>query len=81
MDSWDHFESLGCRIGEEPFFYVSILFLGSVKGMQNRGKSRNRGLFFKLIGFFSLYFDILNTVLRIEVIFNANNVYDTAIPP
>ena len=28
--SWDHFGSLGCRIGECPFFYVSILFLGSV---------------------------------------------------
>ena len=33
MDSWDHFGSLGCRIGEGPFFYVSILFLGSVLSM------------------------------------------------
>ena len=30
MESWVHFGSLGCRTGEDPFFYVSILFLGSV---------------------------------------------------
>ena len=28
--SWDYFGSLGCRIGECPFLYVLILFLGSV---------------------------------------------------
>ena len=31
LGSWDHFGSLGCRIGECPFFYDSILFLGSVQ--------------------------------------------------
>ena len=30
LGSWDHFGSLGCRIGECPFRYVLILFLGSV---------------------------------------------------
>ena len=30
LGSWDHFGSLGCRIGEGPFFYVSTLFLWSV---------------------------------------------------
>ena len=30
LGSWGHFCSLGCRIGECPFRYVSILFLGSV---------------------------------------------------
>ena len=28
--SWDDFRSLECRIGEGPFFYVSILSLDSV---------------------------------------------------
>ena len=31
LGSWVHFRSLGCRIGEGSFFYVSTLFLGSVK--------------------------------------------------
>ena len=30
LGSWDHFGSLGCRMGECPFFHVSILLLGSV---------------------------------------------------
>ena len=30
LGSWDHFGSLGFRIGECPFFCVSILLLGSV---------------------------------------------------
>ena len=30
LGSWDHFFSLGCRIGECPFRYVLVLFLGSV---------------------------------------------------
>ena len=30
LGSWDHFESLRCKIGEFPLFYVSILFLSSV---------------------------------------------------
>ena len=32
---WDHFGSLGCRIGECPFFYISILLLGSVGNAKN----------------------------------------------
>ena len=30
LGSWDHFGSLGCRIGECPFSYDLILLLGSV---------------------------------------------------
>ena len=30
LDSWNHFGNLECKIGECPFFYDSILFLGSV---------------------------------------------------
>ena len=30
LGSWDDFRSLDCRIGEVPFFYVSILSLSSV---------------------------------------------------
>jgi len=30
LDSWDHFRSLECRIGECPFSYDSILFLGDM---------------------------------------------------
>ena len=31
LGSWDDFGSLGCRIRKCPFFYVSILSLGSVQ--------------------------------------------------
>ena len=36
LGSWDDFGSLGCRIGECPFFYDSILFLGNVDSNINK---------------------------------------------
>ena len=39
LGSLNHFGSLGCRIGECLFFYVSILFLGSVHCNCNQSPS------------------------------------------
>ena len=50
LGSWDHFGSLGCRIGECPFFHDSILFLGNV----SRYRSKKDGLQ-KLINSFASF--------------------------
>ena len=41
LGSWDHFGSLGCRIGECPFRYVLVLFLGSVIWQKMAGNGSN----------------------------------------
>ena len=73
LGSWDHFGSLGCRIGECPFSYVSILFLSSVSNIQLQDAVKEM----KLLGWWrfeklvspGLWFELANSrskVLRLD---------------